>query len=121
MKSRSDEGIVFCPKCGMKFDIRSDLDSDAFPTSSRKGGPMYAEQETSSLKVIETDKGPSVLPTTTMDCTKCGITLLTGGCFRQDQQTRQLLSFIDVLNVIILGEIILKDTLREYRSTKINN
>lgn len=72
MKSRSDEGIVFCPKCGMKFDIRSDLGSDPFPTSSRKGGPMYAEQETSSLKVIETDKGPSVLPTTTMDCTKCG-------------------------------------------------
>jgi DNA-directed RNA polymerase subunit M len=73
MKSRIDEGIVFCPKCGTKFDNKIDLTDRTFSAVNRKGGSMYSEQDsTSSLKVIETDKGPSALPTTTIDCTKCG-------------------------------------------------
>jgi DNA-directed RNA polymerase subunit M len=73
MKSRTDEGIVYCPKCGTEFDSGNELVNNSFSTAVRKGSSMYAERDTStSLKVIETEKGPSVLPTTTIDCTKCG-------------------------------------------------
>ncbi|HEY7572171.1 MAG TPA: transcription factor S [Nitrososphaeraceae archaeon] len=72
MKSRVDEGIVFCPKCGTKIDSGNDFTDNTYSASARKGAPHYSEQESGSLKVIETDQGPSVLPTTAIDCTKCG-------------------------------------------------
>jgi len=74
MKFRVDEGIVFCPKCGTKFENRNELTDNDFSIPPRKGGAVYSEQDSSSLKIIETDKGPSALPTTSMDCTKCGNT-----------------------------------------------
>ncbi len=72
MKSRVDEGIVFCPKCGTKIDSENNFTENTYPSSAKKGAPHYSEQDSGSLKVIETDKGPSALPTTSIDCTKCG-------------------------------------------------
>lgn len=63
MKSRIEERILLCPKCG-------------FSTSRLDGIPstqiISDNIGDSSVKVLDSDKGPDALPTTNIDCPKCG-------------------------------------------------
>ncbi|MDW0164736.1 MAG: transcription factor S [Nitrososphaeraceae archaeon] len=60
MKPRIEENILICPKCGFT-EAKNEI----------KTIPLI-EQSGASLKIIESEKGPSALPTTSIDCPKCG-------------------------------------------------
>lgn len=67
MKPRIEEGIALCPKCG----LTTDTDEQQVP-AKKKLTPSPENISGSSVKVMELDKGPSALPTTTIECPKCG-------------------------------------------------
>jgi len=60
MKPRIEENILICPKCGFT-EAKNEI----------KTIPLI-EQSGASLKIVESEKGPSALPTTSIDCPKCG-------------------------------------------------
>ncbi|HZD35757.1 MAG TPA: transcription factor S [Nitrososphaeraceae archaeon] len=68
MKPMAEEGTVKCPKCGY-------AEQDKFPYQEQV--MLHAKQSRtdnfprSSLKVMDSD-APDTLPTTTIQCTKCG-------------------------------------------------
>jgi transcription factor S len=66
MKPRIEQGIVLCPKCGFTADKE---EQGSLP---RKVSSLQESISRSSLKVMDTDKSPDALPTTTVECPKCG-------------------------------------------------
>jgi transcription factor S len=66
MKPRIEQGIVLCPKCGFTAD------KEEQESLSRKVSSAQESISRSSLKVLDTDKSPDALPTTTVECPKCG-------------------------------------------------
>jgi transcription factor S len=66
MKPRIEQGIVLCPKCGFTAD------KEEHESSPKKISPVQESISRSSLKVMDTDKGPDALPTTTVECPRCG-------------------------------------------------
>lgn len=67
MKPKIEEGILSCPKCGLivereeeKAQVKGNLIQNADSSSQ------------SSLKIIEAEKGLDALPTTTVECPRCG-------------------------------------------------
>jgi DNA-directed RNA polymerase subunit M len=70
MKSKIEENIFTCPRCG--FSATKDI-SDRETDIIRGSGSLYLDRNVgSSLKVMDSDKGPDTLPTTAIDCPKCG-------------------------------------------------
>jgi transcription factor S len=67
MKPRIEQGIVLCPKCGFTVDKE---EQESLP--KKKISPVQESISRSSLKVMDTDKGPDALPTTTVECPRCG-------------------------------------------------
>ena len=68
MKPRIEQGIVLCPKCGFTADKEQYQ-----PLSTKKSITTSSENTSgSSLKVMDTDSGPTALPTTSIECPKCG-------------------------------------------------
>jgi transcription factor S len=67
MKPRIEQGIVLCPKCGFTAD-KEEQES----LSKKKISSVQESISTSSLKVMDTDNSPDALPTTTVECPKCG-------------------------------------------------
>ncbi|MDQ3837995.1 MAG: transcription factor S [Thermoproteota archaeon] len=71
MKTKIEENIFTCPKCG----LTSAKDSEPLGTVIAKGSGSSYQDKTlggSSLKVMDSSKGPDALPTTAIDCPKCG-------------------------------------------------
>ncbi|MFL6326874.1 MAG: transcription factor S [Nitrososphaeraceae archaeon] len=66
MKPRIEQGIVLCPKCGFTADKE---EQESLP---KKISSVQESISRSSLKVMDTDKGPDALPTTTVECPRCG-------------------------------------------------
>lgn len=68
MKPRIEQGIVLCPKCGFTAD------KEQYQPLSKKKAITTSSENTSgsSLKVMDTDSGPTALPTTSIECPKCG-------------------------------------------------
>ena len=67
MKPRIEQGIVLCPKCGFTADKEQYQ-----PLSKKKSITTLSENTSgSSLKVMDTDSGPTALPTTSIECPKC--------------------------------------------------
>jgi DNA-directed RNA polymerase subunit M len=68
MKPRIEQGIVLCPKCGFTAD------KEQYQPLSKKKSITTSSENTSgsSLKVMDTDSGPTALPTTSIECPKCG-------------------------------------------------
>jgi DNA-directed RNA polymerase subunit M len=69
MKPKIEQGIVLCPKCGFK------VDREVSQSATNKRNRTASSSENtlgSSLKVVEEDKAPNALPTTTIECPKCG-------------------------------------------------
>jgi transcription factor S len=69
MKARFDEGVMICPKCG--YSTNREIGEEFAVTSSNSPG-SFDGGTGSVLKVMETDKIPDALPTTSIDCPKCG-------------------------------------------------
>jgi DNA-directed RNA polymerase subunit M len=67
MRPRIEQGIVLCPKCGFSADKEQQV-----PVPKRKISSLQESISGSSLKVMDTDKSPDALPTTTVECPKCG-------------------------------------------------
>jgi DNA-directed RNA polymerase subunit M len=67
MKPRIEQGIILCPKCGFTADKEEGESS-----SNKKISSVQETISRSSLKVMDTDKNPDALPTTTVECPKCG-------------------------------------------------
>ena len=67
MKPRIEQGIVLCPKCGFTADKE---EQESVP--KKKISSVQESISSSSLKVMDTDKSPDALPTTTVECPKCG-------------------------------------------------
>jgi len=68
MKPRIEQGIVLCPKCGFTADKEQYQ-----PLSTKKSITTSSENTSgSSLKIMDTDSGPTALPTTSIECPKCG-------------------------------------------------
>lgn len=69
LKSRYEEGVLICPKCGYSTDREATEElsvKSSMPPTTIDGGAG------SVLKVVEADKMPDALPTTSADCPKCG-------------------------------------------------
>ena len=68
MKPRIEQGIVLCPKCGFTAE------KEQYQPLSKKKSITTSSENTSgsSLKVMDTDSGPTALPTTSIECPKCG-------------------------------------------------
>ncbi len=66
MKSKYDEGLLLCPKCGYSTH-REEIESAIASTAT-----SFDRGTGSVLKVLDTDKVPDTLPTTNSDCPKCG-------------------------------------------------
>ncbi|MDQ3902221.1 MAG: transcription factor S [Thermoproteota archaeon] len=66
MKPRIEQGIVLCPKCGFTAD------KEEQGSLSSKLSSVQESVSRSSLKVMDADKSPDALPTTTVECPKCG-------------------------------------------------
>jgi len=60
MKPRIEENILICPKCGFR---EAKIEIKSIPLIDHSGA---------SLKIVESEKGPSTLPTTNIDYPKCG-------------------------------------------------
>ena len=70
MKSKIEENIFTCPRCGFSAMKDNGNKEAGFVTSSSL---LYADKNVgSSLKVMDSEKGPETLPTTAIDCPKCG-------------------------------------------------
>ncbi|MDW0315124.1 MAG: hypothetical protein QN716_07090, partial [Nitrososphaeraceae archaeon] len=70
MKSKIEENIFTCPRCG--FSATKD-NGDRETDIVRGSSSLYSDRNVgSSLKVMDSDKGPDTLPTTAIDCPKCG-------------------------------------------------
>jgi len=68
MKPRIEQCIVLCPKCGFTADKEQYQ-----PLSTKKSITTSSENTSgSSLKIMDTDSGPTALPTTSIECPKCG-------------------------------------------------
>jgi DNA-directed RNA polymerase subunit M len=67
MKPRIEQGIVLCPKCGFTADKE---EQESVP--KKKISSVQESIFRSSLKVMDMDKSPNALPTTTVECPKCG-------------------------------------------------
>jgi DNA-directed RNA polymerase subunit M len=67
MKPRIEQGIILCPKCGFTED-KEEQES----LSKKEISSVSESVSRSSLKVMDIDKGPDALPTTTVECPKCG-------------------------------------------------
>jgi transcription factor S len=65
MRPKIEEGIVLCPKCGFS------VDKEKVELSVKESTVSSTENTEYSLKVIDTDKSPDTLPTTTIECPKC--------------------------------------------------
>lgn len=60
MKPRIEEDILSCPKCGL------------IAQREEKSEVNLIRDPPGSLKIMEVEKGLDALPTTTIDCSKCG-------------------------------------------------
>lgn len=69
MKSRFDEGVLICPKCG--YSTNREIGEELAVISSNSPS-SFDGGAGSVLKVVEADKMPNALPTTSADCPKCG-------------------------------------------------
>jgi transcription factor S len=69
MKSRFDEGVLICPKCG--YSTTREIGEELAVISSNSPS-SFDGGAGSVLKVVEADKMPNALPTTSADCPKCG-------------------------------------------------
>jgi DNA-directed RNA polymerase subunit M len=67
MRPRIEQGIVLCPKCGFIADKE-----EQEPDPKKKISSMQESISESALKVMDIDKSPDALPTTTVECPKCG-------------------------------------------------
>jgi transcription factor S len=62
MKARIEEGILSCPECGLITE-----------REEKPGGKVdLIRDPPGSLKIMEAEKGLDALPTTTIDCSRCG-------------------------------------------------
>ena len=69
MKPKIEQGFALCPKCDFK------VDQGVSESATKKINITISSLEDtsgSSLKVVEEDKAPNTLPTTTIECPKCG-------------------------------------------------
>ncbi|MGA9152222.1 MAG: transcription factor S [Candidatus Nitrosopolaris sp.] len=62
MKPRIEEGILSCPKCGL-IAQRED---------KSEGKVNLIRDPPGSLKIMEAEEELDTLPTTTIDCSRCG-------------------------------------------------
>ena len=62
MKPRIEEGILSCPKCGL-IAQRED---------KSEGKVNLIRDAPGSLKILEAEKELDALPTTSIDCSRCG-------------------------------------------------
>ncbi|MGC2571083.1 MAG: transcription factor S [Candidatus Nitrosopolaris sp.] len=60
MKPRIEEDILSCPKCGL------------IAQREEKSEVNLIRDPPGSLKIMEAEKGLDALPTTTIDCSRCG-------------------------------------------------
>lgn len=60
---------MICPKCG--YSTNREIGEEIAVTSSNSPG-SFDGGAGSVLKVVEADKIPDALPTTSIDCPKCG-------------------------------------------------
>ena len=67
MRPRIEQGIVLCPKCGFTANKN---EQESVP--KKRISSVHESTSSSSLKVMDTDKSPDALPTTTAECPKCG-------------------------------------------------
>ena len=63
MKSRIEERILLCPKCGISTNRMESLSTRQI---------FSGRVSESSVKILDSDKGPDALPTTNIECPKCG-------------------------------------------------
>lgn len=69
MKSKIEQSIILCPKCGF---TENKEDYDTKSNNVKESTSVYAEKiHGTSLKVLDVEKSPDALPTTTIDCPKC--------------------------------------------------
>jgi transcription factor S len=66
MKSRHEENVLLCPKCGFSTN-REEVEISISSTAT-----SFDHGSGSVLKVLDMDKVPDALPTTSTDCPKCG-------------------------------------------------
>jgi transcription factor S len=64
MRPKIEEGIVLCPKCGFSVDNENE-------ESAKENMISSIENTEHSLKVIDADKSPDILPTTSIECPRC--------------------------------------------------
>jgi DNA-directed RNA polymerase subunit M len=70
MKSKIEENTFTCPRCGFSAMKNNGSKEAGFVTHSSL---LYSDKNVgSSLKVMDSEKGPDTLPTTSIDCPKCG-------------------------------------------------
>jgi transcription factor S len=65
MRPKIEEGIVLCPKCGFSVDKENEK------VSAKDNTISSIENTEHSLKVIDADKSPDILPTTSIECPRC--------------------------------------------------
>jgi DNA-directed RNA polymerase subunit M len=65
MRPKIEEGIVLCPKCGFSVDNENEK------VSAKENTISSIENTEHSLKVIDADKSPDILPTTSIECPRC--------------------------------------------------
>ncbi|HKG30765.1 MAG TPA: transcription factor S [Nitrososphaeraceae archaeon] len=65
MRPKIEEGIALCPKCGFSVDKEKEK------IYAKENTISSTENTENSLKVIDSDKSPDILPTTTIECPKC--------------------------------------------------
>ena len=102
MKPRIEQGIVLCPKCG----FTADKEQHQLLSKTKTTTPSSENSSGSSLKVMDTDKGPTVLPTTSAECPKCGNRTAFWWMLQTNPLMKRLHNSIGVLDVAIHGEII---------------
>ena len=65
MRPKIEEGIVLCPKCGFSVDNENEK------VSAKENTISSIENTEHSLKVIDADKSPDIVPTTSIECPRC--------------------------------------------------
>ena len=68
MKPMTEEGTVKCPKCGYAEQGKFSSQDEEILQSKQTRSDNISK---SSLKVMDSD-APNAMPTTTIQCTKCG-------------------------------------------------